>query len=134
MVVDWEKVAKIVEELKEKDSDKEEEKRYRALEGSSPYKKLKWLRSLCDKRITVCKRLKEWWDGELSYQLKKTRQTRKGKEGVGIEQEGRVRRWKTEKEKMRTRVREKKKECWEQLCKENGEKDPWEVAKWAKDP
>ena len=30
-------------------------------------------------------------------------------------------------------MREKKKECWKRFCEENGEKDPWEVVKWAKD-
>jgi len=35
---------------------------------------------------------------------------------------------------MRTLVREKKNECWQTFCEENGEKDPWEIVKWAKDP
>ena len=61
------------------------------------------------------------------------RRTRKGKEGEGINQEGRVRRWKAEKEKMRFMVRDKKKECWKRFCEENREKDPQEVVKWAKD-
>jgi len=30
-------------------------------------------------------------------------------------------------------VREKKKECWQAFCEENGDKDPWEIVKWAKD-
>jgi len=35
---------------------------------------------------------------------------------------------------MRTLVREKKKECWQAFCEENGEKHPWEIVKLAKDP
>jgi len=35
---------------------------------------------------------------------------------------------------MRTLVREMKKECWQGFCEENGEKDLWEIVKWAKDP
>jgi len=31
-------------------------------------------------------------------------------------------------------VREKKNECWQTFCEENGEKDPWEIVRWAKDP
>ena len=89
----------------------------------SPYEKLKTLRRLCDKRIKVCERSKRWWDDELSDQLKKTRKTRKEKEEEGINQEGKVRRWKAEKEKMRAIVREKKKECWKKFCEENEEKD-----------
>ena len=45
-----------------------------------------------------------------------------------------MRRWKAEKEKMRAMVREEKKKCWKRFCKENGEKDPWNMVKWAKDP
>jgi len=30
-------------------------------------------------------------------------------------------------------VREKNKECWQEFYKRNGEKDPWEIVKWAKD-
>jgi len=35
---------------------------------------------------------------------------------------------------MKPLVREKKKECWQKFCEEHGEKDPWEIVKWAKDP
>jgi len=35
---------------------------------------------------------------------------------------------------MRALVREKKKECWQKFCEEHGEKDSWEIVKWAKDP
>ena len=69
-----------MEDLKEKYSDKEEKKWYRALEGLSLYEKLKSLRSLCDKRIKVYEGSKTWWNKELSNQLKETRGTRKGKE------------------------------------------------------
>ena len=123
-----------MEDLKEKDSDKEGERWYRDLKESSPYKTLRTLRILYDKRIAVCERLKRWWDEELSNQLKRTRKTRKGKEKDGVNQEERVRRWKAEKEKMRSMVSEKEKECWKKFCKENREKDLWEVIKWAKDP
>ena len=58
--VDWKKLEKMVDNLKEKDSDEEEETWYRGLEGSSPYEKLKTLKSLYDKRIKVCERLKRW--------------------------------------------------------------------------
>lgn len=97
--MDWKKLEKIVKDLREKDSDEKKERWNRALVGSLGYKKLKLLRSLCDKRIKVCECSKWWWEKELSDQLRKTRQTRKGKEGVGINQEERVRRWKREKGK-----------------------------------
>ena len=104
------------------------------MEGLSPYEKLKTLRTLSNNRIKVCNRLQRWWDEELSVQLKKTSRRRKGKEGEWITQEGRVRRWKLEKEKIRLIVREKKKEFSKRFCEENGDKDPWEIVKWAKDP
>lgn len=67
-------------------------------------------------------------------QLKKTKHTRKEKEQERLNQEGKVRPWKAEKEKIRLMVMEKKKEYWKKFCKENEEKDPWEVVKLAKDP
>ena len=53
MAVDCNKLEKILEDLKEKDSVEEEKKWYRDLEGSSLYEKLVSLRSLCDKRIKI---------------------------------------------------------------------------------
>ena len=54
VAVDWKKLQKMVEELKEKDLDEEEEKWYGELEGLLLYKNLKLLRKLYDKRIKVC--------------------------------------------------------------------------------
>jgi len=51
-----------------------------------------------------------------------------------LDQAARIKRWKTEKDKMRMLVRDKKKECWQAFCEENEKKDPWEIIKWAKDP
>ena len=124
---------KMVGVLNEKDLNQEVEKWYQDLEGSLVYEKLQSLRNLRDKRIKVCKLSKMWWNEELLKQLKKTRTTRKGKKGEGINQEGRLRRWKTEKEKIRLIVRYKKKEYWKQFCEKNEEKYLWEVVKWAKD-
>jgi len=53
-----------------------------------------------------------------------TRKARREKLGDGITQRERRIRWQAEKEKMRARVREKKKECWQKFCEEHGEKDP----------
>jgi len=50
-----------------------------------------------------------------------------------LDQVARIKRWKLEKDKMSTMVREKKKQCWQAFCEENGKKDPWEIVKWAKD-
>ena len=81
-----------MKKIGEKESDAEEERWYRELEGTSLYKKLKSLGTCCDERIKVCKKSKRWWDKELSERLKKTRKTRKEKEEEGINQKGRVRR------------------------------------------
>ena len=65
------------------------------------------------------------------YQLKKTRSRSKEKEVQRVNQEGKVRQWKAEKEKIRIIVKEKKKKYWKKLCEDNGEKDPWEAVKCA---
>jgi len=73
---------------------------------------------------------KRWWDEELSDQLKITRDARRGKgSNRGLDQAARIKRWKTEKDKMRMLVKEKKKECWQGFCEENVEKDPWQIIK-----
>ena len=56
---------------------------------------------------------------ELLYQLKTTRKMRKGKEGQGIYQQGRVYRWKTGKENI---VREKKKNITKDLVRKMQQK------------
>ena len=35
---------------------------------------------------------------------------------------------------MKWMVKEKKEKCWRRFCEEHGERDPWEIVKWAKDP
>ena len=65
--------------------------------------------------MEVCKQSKSWWDEELWKQVRNTRRTKKTKKAEGINQKGRVRMWKAEKEKMKMMVREKKKECWKRF-------------------
>ena len=85
--------------------------------------------------MRITEKSKSWWDEELSDQLKITRDTRRGKgSNPSLDQAARIKRWKTEKDKMRMLVREKKKKYWQNFCEENGEKNPWEIVKWAKDP
>ena len=79
-----EESGKICKDLKEKDSNEEEERWYKELEETSECEKLKSLRKICYKRIKVYEQSKQWWDEELSVQLKITRGSRKGKEGQGI--------------------------------------------------
>ena len=53
VAVDWKKLEKTIEVLKEKYLDEEEDKWYRELKGTLSYAKLKALRSFCDKRTKV---------------------------------------------------------------------------------
>ena len=53
VAVHGKKLEKLIEDLKEKDSDKEEKQWYRDLKGSLPYEKLKSQRSFCNRRIKV---------------------------------------------------------------------------------
>jgi len=84
--------------------------------------------------MRITEKSKSWWDEELSDQLKITRDTRRGKgSNRSLDQAARIKRWKIEKDRMRTLVREKKKECWQRFYEQNEEKDWWEIVKWAKD-
>ena len=42
--------------------------------------------------------------------------------------------WVKERYKLRNLIRNGKRKCWEDFCTESGEKSPWEVVRWAKDP
>jgi len=72
--------------------------------------------------MRITEKSKRWWDEELLEQLKITRDARRGKGGnQSLDQAARIKRWKTEKAKMRSLVREKKKECGQTFWEENGE-------------
>ena len=73
-------------------------------------------------------------DNELTKQLKVIRKSRKEKVTDVTTREERNGSWKKEQKKMRRLVKEKKMKYWQKFYKENGEKDPWEITKWAKDP
>jgi len=62
--------------------------------------------------MRIMEKSKRWWDKELSEQLKIRRDARRGKgSNRSLDQAARIKRWKTEKDKIRTLVRKKKKEC-----------------------
>ena len=54
VAVVWRKLEKIVQDLKEKDLDKEKQKGYWKLTGILLYKKMKLVRKLCKQEIKVC--------------------------------------------------------------------------------
>ena len=35
---------------------------------------------------------------------------------------------------MKALVKRKKEECWRKFCEDSGEKNPWEIVRWARDP
>jgi len=127
--IDWDTLRGELE-MAEEDRKKGDFHWYDKLEGNILYEKLKLFRQACCSTIQITEKSKRWWDQELSEQLKITRDARRGKgANRSLDQAARIKRWKTKKDKMRTLVREKKKECWQSFCEENGEKDLWEIVK-----
>jgi len=102
--------------------------------GKNPYEKLKQLHDRYNKCLKIMERSKLWWDDELTVQLKAMRKSRKEKVTEKTSREEKNEKWKKKQKKIRRMVREKKTKCWQNFCKENKEKDPWEITKWAKDP
>ena len=110
--IDWD-ILGVELEMAEEDEEKEDFHWYDQLEGDTTYKKLKLLRRACCSTMWITEKSKRWWDEEISKQLKITWDTRRGKGSKrSLDQAVRIKRWKTEKDKMRRLVREKKKECW----------------------
>ncbi|KAF8426088.1 hypothetical protein EV426DRAFT_662632 [Tirmania nivea] len=87
------------------------------------YKHLCWLAERFCRTKEATPRSKKWWDKELATQLKKTR--RAGRKGEGYEQA---------RKDLHRLITKKKKICWDRFLEEHGHKDPWEVARIAKDP
>ena len=110
---------------------------YYELVGNDAYEKLRDLRGQHLKEIVICPRSTRWWDKELSAQAKVVCRARRGgkrRRLVG----GRGRReadsWKMEATKMKALIRRKREACWRKFCEESGDKNPWEVVRWARDP
>ena len=36
--------------------------------------------------------------------------------------------------KMKALIKRKKEACWRKFCEESGDKNPWEIVGWARDP
>ena len=119
--VDWLKVQVTVEG--------EEVKWYRTLTGESAYEKMVDFRRLHLKRIRICESSKQWWDSDLSAQVKVVRRERRVWQRVGHRNVLRA-----EIAKMKRLVKEKKDKCWRAFCKDSVLQSPWEVVRWARDP
>ena len=117
-VVDWDRLAETLAD--------EEEGWYGDLVGETTYDKLLDLRRKHLKLLRVCGRSKRWWNGENAAQLAVVRDHRRryGRNGV----------WVRERYRLRNLIRDGKRKCWEDFCTESGEKSPWEVVRWARDP
>ena len=79
---------------------------------------------------------KRCWDKELSEQVKKVAAAGRGGKGESSRENNTLqwKKWKGEKVKLKWMIREKKRNCWQKLLKEDGTKDPWEVVRLAKNP
>ena len=99
---------------------------YRDLVGETAYDKLLDLRQKHLKLLRVCGRSKRWWNGEIAAQLAVVRDRRR--------RHGRNGEWVRERYRLRNLIRDGKRKCWENFCTESGEKSPWEVVRWARDP
>ena len=74
----------------------------------------------------MCGRSKRWWNREIAAQLAIVHDHRR--------RYGRNGQWVKERYRLRNLIQEGKRKCWEDFCTESGEKSPWEVVRWAKDP
>ena len=117
-VVDWYRLAtKLADEV---------EWWYGDLLGETAYDKLMDLRRKHIKLLKVCGRSKRWWNGEIVAQLAVVRDHRRRNERNGE--------WVKERYRLWNLILDGKRKCWEDFCTESGEKSPWEVVRWAKDP
>ena len=114
----------------------EQEAWYKILEGDPLYAKLLNLARKHQKEVRINERSKKWWNKDLKNQLLKVRRSGWGGQGEGrrTTQQEKLQRWRKEKTKIRKIVRMKKRTCWEKFLEENGQKNPWDVVRMAKNP
>ena len=117
-VVDWDRVAVTLADT--------EEGWYGGLVGVTAYDKLLDLRRKHLKKLRVCGRSKRWWNGEIAAQLAIVRDHRRRYERNG--------QWVKERYRLRNLIQDGKRKCCQGFCTESGEKSPWEVVRWARDP
>lgn len=81
-------------------------------------------------------RIEEVVGWKVSEQLKTVHQDARVGIGDGARRFNAIRwqSWKAEKGKMKRLISVKKRKCWEKFCAEKGNKDPWEVIRFARDP
>ena len=117
-VIDWDGLAATLAD--------EDEGWYAGLMGETAYDKLLDLRRRHLKLLRVCGKSKRWWNGKIAAQLAVVRDHRR--------RYGRNGEWVKERYRLRNLIRDGKRKCWEDFCTESGERSPWEVVRWAKDP
>ena len=94
--------------------------------GDTVYDKLLDLRQKHLKLLRVCGKSNRWWNGEIAAQLAVVRDHRRRYTRSGE--------WVRERYRLHHLIRDGKRKCWANFCTESGEKSPWEVVRWAKDP
>ena len=117
-IIDWDKLALTLAE--------EDEGWYQGLVGETAYDKLLDLQRKHLKKLRVYGRSKRWWSGKIATQLAVVRDHRR--------RHGRDGDWIRARFRLRNLIQEGKRKSWEDFCTESGEKSPWEVVRWAKDP
>ena len=116
--IDWDDLAATLED--------KGEGWYNDLRGETAYDKLLGLRQRQLRSLRVCERSKRWWNVEIAAQLAVVRDHRR--------RYGRNGQWIRERYRLRNLIKDGKRKCWEDFCTVSGEKSPWEVVRWAKDP
>ena len=136
VIVDWTKFLGDMEQIRDEWEPKEQVRWYRDLEGDTAYEKLTSLRAQYLKESRITAKSKKWWSLDLSNQLKLVRGCARGGKGRGSKEvdQARWKRWKNERRKLSQMIKKSKEETWIKFLEENGEKNPWDVVRLAKNP
>ena len=135
-VIDWTKFLGDMNEIRDEWEADEQTAWTNSLEGNTAYGKVIALRRRYLKTCRIGDRSKKWWTEDIDTQLKIVREAARGGKGLlAREHDGaRWKRWRNERRKMERMIRESKAETWRKFLEENGEKDPWDVVRLAKNP
>ena len=133
-VVDWIKFIGDMREVREEWEVEEQKAWMNSLNGDTAYDKLVALRERYLKTCRIGDRSKKWWNEEIDSQLKMVREAARGGKGARAKEHdgARWKRWRNERRKLERMIKESKMETWRKFLEENGEKDPWDVVRLAK--
>ena len=130
-IMDWDK-AELETRTVELMSDSDKDTWTSLIPGVTPYEKVRGLVTRWSKLRQQPAKAMRWFDAEVKEIGRKVRKLGRGGKGQGrsIIDGAALGKWKEAKCEYTRLIKRKKRECWDDFCKEQGNLEPWKVTKF----